>query len=58
LWNAYPIEHAKFLNGMKTFLLIVGIIILIPLAIRATRNLRNALKNEKDIYLNSHKPKK
>jgi len=35
---------------MKTFLLIVGIIILIPLAIRATRNLRNALKNEIYIY--------
>ena len=40
---------------MNAILILIGIIILIPIARTATRNLRNILKNEKDIYLKHDK---
>jgi len=42
----------------KSILLIIGIIILIPIAIKSTRNIRKALKKEKELYLKSNKMNK
>jgi hypothetical protein len=44
---------------MKTpFALLIGIALLIPVVIHATRNLKRALKRDKELYLKSNPRKK
>lgn len=38
---------------MKLFLVIIALVVMIPVTIRAYRNLRSAWKQEKNIYLKS-----